>query len=233
MLDNYMDKEKRKLNVVVYNLPEQGEPGDSAAERTRKDTDKLCSIIREELRLNIRVSKAFRAGKKLPEKPRLLIVTLDSVEARVELTKMASQLRNSAEWHSLFINPDLTQKEREDGKKLRQELAARKSAGERNLYIRHGKIVQGPRDQHPEQTQTSQRPPAGTVTTPRDCSVIATASDQEGTQRAPRIPPAGETEVTTESSKPRTDNDRTNGDTEEAPSSIGAQGPDGVCTRQA
>ena len=124
-----MDIEKRQQNVVVYNLPEHSEPGDSAAERTRKDTDKLCCIIREELRLNIRVSKAFRAGKKLPKKLRLLIVTLDSVEARVELIKMASQLRISAEWHSLFINLDLTQKEREDGEKLRQELAARKRAG--------------------------------------------------------------------------------------------------------
>ena len=54
---------------------------------------------------------------------------------------MASQLRRSSEWHSIYINPDLTQKEREAGKKLREELAQRRRAGEQNIYIKRGRIV--------------------------------------------------------------------------------------------
>lgn len=147
MLDNFMDREKRKLNVVVYNLPEQGDADDSAADKNQKDVSKLCSIIRSELSVNIRVKKAFRVGRRMPERPRLLIVTLESVEAKMELLKLASQLRSSDEWRTLYINPDLTQKEREEGKRLRQELATRRNAGEKNLYIRKGKIIQG----HPQE----------------------------------------------------------------------------------
>ena len=142
-----MDREKRKSNVVVYNLPEQGDVDDSAVDKNQKDVSKLCSIIRSELSVNIRVKKAFRVGRSMPGRPRLLVVTLESVEAKMELLKLASQLRSSDEWCTLFINPDLTQKEREEGKRLRQELATRRNAGEKNLYIRKGKIMQG----HPQE----------------------------------------------------------------------------------
>ena len=142
MLDNHMDKERRKCNVVIYNLPE--ETGDSQAERSEKDILKFREIVKKELHLNIRITRAFRAGKQTPGRPRLLIASLENVETKLELLKLARQLRNSTEWNSLFVNPDLTLKEREEGKKLREELIRRKMAGETNLYIRQGRIVQGP-----------------------------------------------------------------------------------------
>ena len=132
--------------------------GDSAAERSQKDITMFGNIIREELRLNVRVSKAFRAGRKVPDRPRLMIATLENIEPKMELLKMASRLRNSARWHSLYINPDLTQKEREDGKQLRQELADRKKAREKNIYIRQGKIVWRPSgdSQQPQSSSSGQ-----------------------------------------------------------------------------
>lgn len=141
MLDSYMDKEKRKCNVVVFNLPE--EAGETHAERVEKDIEKFRDIIKNELHLNIRVTRAFRTGRGPAGKPRLLIVTLENQETKAELLKLASQLRSSREWHSLFINPDLTQSEREAGKKLREELARRRADGELNLFIRQGKIIRG------------------------------------------------------------------------------------------
>lgn len=57
---------------------------------------------------------------------------------------------------NVYISPDLSPKEREANRKLREELAARRSAGENNLTIRGGKIVsvaagqgraEGPRSQ--------------------------------------------------------------------------------------
>ena len=44
---------------------------------------------------------------------------------------------------SMYINPDLTQKEREAGKRLRDELAQRRRAGEQNIYIKRGRIISG------------------------------------------------------------------------------------------
>ena len=158
MLDNYMDKDRRKCNVVIYNLPE--ETGNSQEEKIAKDIHKFREIVKKELRLNLRVTRAFRAGKSLPNRPRLLVATLEDVETKIELLKLAPQLRNSTEWKHLFVNPDLTQKEREEGRKLRKELSRRKSAGETHLYIRQGRIVQGP-------SQASQTP-VGSIQPPTD-----------------------------------------------------------------
>ena len=71
---------------------------------------------------------------------------------------MASQLRNSI-WSSIYINPDLSKQEREENKRLRAELRARKQAGETNLTIRRGKVVQlenRPGASAPETTGASQ-----------------------------------------------------------------------------
>lgn len=141
MFDSFTDKERRKCNVVVHNLPE--DPSQEHVERTKRDIQKFSEILRHELKLNVKVTRAFRAGKVQPGKHRLLIVSLDSVEAKIELLKLARQLRTSDNWSNLYISPDLPFKEREVNRKLREELKARKNAGETNLYIWKGKIVKG------------------------------------------------------------------------------------------
>ena len=42
---------------------------------------------------------------------------------------------------NIYINPDLTKQEREDGKRLRSQLAERRAKGERNPIIRRAKII--------------------------------------------------------------------------------------------
>ena len=138
-LGSIMDKERRKLNVVVYNLPES-EPNEFET-REKKDKDQFVGAIQSSLRLDIKVSKCFRAGRIQADRPRLLIVTLNDLETKIELLRMSSQLRSIPEWKSLYIIPDLTLAEREERRKLRQELATRRSAGEENLIIKKGKII--------------------------------------------------------------------------------------------
>ena len=102
---------------------------------------KFREVIRDGMRLNVNVTKAFRVGKSTPEKPRLLIVGLENAEVKIEVLKMASQLRETEKWHDIYITPDLTWKEREEGRRLREELRRRTSAGEPNLVIRRGRII--------------------------------------------------------------------------------------------
>ena len=138
-LDDYMDKERRKGNVVVHNLPEQ--EGDSLVEKANKDATLFKEMIREEMKLNVNVQKSFRVGKKIPGKPRLLIISLELPSAKQDILRMAPLLRHSERYVNIYITPDLTRKERDASKKLREELASRKRAGETNLTIRAGKIV--------------------------------------------------------------------------------------------
>ena len=142
VFDSFMDREKRKLNVVVHNLPE--DDSETLAERTIRDQEIFKDVIKAGMNLNIHPTRSFRVGKKLDDRPRLLIVTLDSAETKIELLKMAPQLRYLTTWKRIYVTPDLSKKEREEGKRLREELAARRQTGETNLVIKRGRIVTVP-----------------------------------------------------------------------------------------
>ena len=126
-------------NVVVHNMTESD--GGTHAERMTKDRSRLGELLREELNLNVHILKSFRMGKFTEGKSRLLIVTLDSEETKWEVVRLAPQLRGTDTRHNIYINPDMTKQEREEGKKLRKELAERRAKGEHNLITRRGKIV--------------------------------------------------------------------------------------------
>ena len=139
MLQSFMDKDKRKFNIVVYNLPESPDADISA--RNQHDVATFVSIVKECLRLDVRVTKSFRAGKINSEKPRTLVLTLDDMGTKVQILEKAYKLSHSSKWRRIYIAPDRTLKEREEHKKLRDELKRRKEEGEGNITIRKGKVV--------------------------------------------------------------------------------------------
>ena len=143
VLDDFMAKEKKKLNVIVHNMKES--TNTSHYSRCDEDGSTFRNIVREELKINVKVTNAYRVGKKVEGKPRLLVISLEDVDTKHEILKVASQLRDSADWSNVYITPDLTWKEREVGRKLREDLARRRANGEENLFIKQGKIVHGTR----------------------------------------------------------------------------------------
>jgi len=68
-------------------------------------------------------------------------VELGDISTKRQLLRQATNLRKSTVWSNIYISPDLTPKERAHNKKLREELKARKDAGEKNIFIKHGKIL--------------------------------------------------------------------------------------------
>ena len=139
VFDDFLDKDKRKNNIVVHNLMES--EGNSFKEKTEQDIRLFQDMVKDVFHLNVVVARAFRAGKKIENKNRLLIVTLDTPGVKHDLLRLAPQLRGSEKWGRIYLTPDLTRTEREAARKLREELAARKAAGECNISIRKGKIV--------------------------------------------------------------------------------------------
>ena len=124
---------------MVHNLPEN--ESSSVAETSKRDQDLLKDIIKKGLHLSVQTARSFRVGRKMEGKERLLIVTLEDAGTKAELLKLAPQLRHLETPKRIYITPDQTKKEREEGRKLREELAARRQAGESNITIRRGKIV--------------------------------------------------------------------------------------------
>ncbi|XP_065908959.1 26S proteasome non-ATPase regulatory subunit 10-like [Dysidea avara] len=54
--------------------------------------------------------------------------------------KQASKLRATERWNNIYVTPDLTIKERETNKALKEELKRPKDNGEKNLIIKRGRI---------------------------------------------------------------------------------------------
>ena len=173
VFDNFLDKEKRKSNLVVHNLAESS--GESYAEIVEQDVKKFVEMIKDALSLHVRVVRAFRVGKKSQTKPRLLIVCTDNAEVKTDVLKMAPQLRQNAEYSNIYITPDLTWREREEGRKLREELARRREAGEENLVIRRGKII---RLMPEDKRRTAGRPEQNDGSSSDAATVIASPTEQ-------------------------------------------------------
>ena len=81
----------------------------------------------------------YEAGKP----PRPIKFTCRTEEAKKFILQNARKIKQTEKENKkkIWINNDLTRKEREAGKALRDELKRRTSAGEADLAIRSGKIV--------------------------------------------------------------------------------------------
>ncbi len=132
-------RESKKLNIIVHGMP-----------ASLDDSGSFCDLTDKELGLKPHVQSVKRlVGKTTTAstKPAPLLVILRDVEDRRALLKNASKLRDSTDsvtQLSIFINPDLTQIERQEGFALRSELRRRKAAGEVGIGIRKGAIVKLP-----------------------------------------------------------------------------------------
>ena len=64
-------------------------------------------MIKEALKISVTPVKTFRVGKELSEKPRLLIVSLESASTKYDTLNSATQLRDSVHFSNIYINSDL------------------------------------------------------------------------------------------------------------------------------
>ena len=77
------------------------------------------------------------------DRPRPVKVVLDNEERHQTVLKSAKNLRNAvrAGWNKVFVQPDLTLKQRMTRRQLVMELKERQLRGESNLIIVNNKIV--------------------------------------------------------------------------------------------
>jgi len=120
VVDEYLDRERRKLNLIIYGLPEVSVP--TGSERKSADLDGIQELVRSEFNINnLETSKCFRLGRQ-GNKLRPLLITLSDSSVRRQILRNAKNLRNSSKYKNVFISPDLTPQEREASKTLHTEL---------------------------------------------------------------------------------------------------------------
>ena len=81
----------------------------------------------------------FRVGKK-GERPRPIIVKFQDYKIKTRYLKNSVNLKE-IDGVKIYVNPDLTPKQREERKNLVKQMNSRREKGEKNLVIRNNKIV--------------------------------------------------------------------------------------------
>ena len=93
--------------------------------------------------MSVKVTNAVRLGKK-SDKPRLLKISVDSVLSKASILRNCTKLRGKdvpQYLSKIFITLDMTIKERESNKVLRDQLTELNKDGKK-YKIKNGKIVQ-------------------------------------------------------------------------------------------
>ena len=149
VIEEENDRKRRQDNIVLVNIPESN--ADDPEQRQRDDIEATVALLdkvmgdpvdRKEFKDPVRMG-VRRIGKK--SKPRLLKITIKNEEFRKKVFRNARKINEGVddEKDLVFINPDRTQKERDDYKKLKKDLEERKKAfPNAEFMIRRGKIIE-------------------------------------------------------------------------------------------
>ena len=131
---------KRECNLIVHGMREVGE----------NERGRFADMVREHLGLGdievVEVNRLKRGEGKRDEngniKPSPMLVRLKSKGQKWAVIGRAKNLRHCevAEFKRVMIMPDLTLREREKDKRLRDELRHRRDEGEVGLFISRGQI---------------------------------------------------------------------------------------------
>jgi len=116
--DELSERERKKNNVIVYNLPEA--PEQSSEEQFFAD---LCKRI---VNVDLNIQKIFRIGCKDSNRIRPLLVCFTSEETKLAVLSSAPRLHFHDDYKKVYISPNMTKFERVKHKKLVEELKQRR-----------------------------------------------------------------------------------------------------------
>ena len=143
LVNEEKEKEKRQFNLILHNIKES-----DATDNSKRKEEDVCAatiVFKDYLDVKVSITKCFRIGKKRddPNKPRLLKITVNSIDEKIAVLRNKLRLRsqdNPEHIRKVFITPDLTPTEQKKNKELRSQLTEMNKVA--NLYkIKNREIV--------------------------------------------------------------------------------------------
>ena len=141
VVEEKLEKFKKRKNIAIYGLPE-GEDKDEK-QRLKCDDKNIKELIRE-LYIDVDKFQTIRLGRQITVgRARPIKLELEEEKDKYKFLKRAANIRRTeiVKFKKIIITEDMTFKQRELNKILREELKARRNAGERNIKIKDGRIV--------------------------------------------------------------------------------------------
>ena len=144
------DIESRKMNLIVFGVPELN-LDDGSDWTTDKKVEADIKFTQQTLTRELGTAMspregivdARRIGLKSEKGPRPLKIVFNNLQTKRHVLTNAKKLRESTDKiaKGMYINPDLTKRQREKENVLRNEMWKQREAG-KNVVIRKGKIVE-------------------------------------------------------------------------------------------
>ena len=135
------DIKRRSTNVVIHGLPEVA--GEDVVARKKAEEDQLVDLLHAVRCDDVSVQSLARLGvhDSSSGKPRSVKVVLASQQQQEKVLSQAKNLFGNATFGKVFIQQDLTIKQRLKRRELVQQLKQRRANGEDNLMIISDRIV--------------------------------------------------------------------------------------------
>lgn len=148
------DRNERKNNLVIFGVPESESNNRDTCQN--HDAISFQEICQAGLGIDANITQVTRLGPKNDSKPRPLRIKLPEESLKWEILRQAKNLANSSDplVKQIFIRRDMTYMEREEDRKLRQELRERRAESTElqdgaRWIIRRGRVMnvaRSPRD---------------------------------------------------------------------------------------
>ena len=136
-------KKYKEKNIIIYNVPES--EGDEEKEVFKEDIRKIQTIFKHRVNLEKEeVKEIRRIGRERNEsRARPICMSFNNIEKRTEILKLrnVTYVNETADETNIYITIDRTKQEQAVHKELVSKLKEMKASGEKNLYIKNGKIV--------------------------------------------------------------------------------------------
>ena len=112
--DELADRERRKNNLIIYNLPETSDQS--------KDTAFFNELCQSVFTITVKVTKSMKLGKKVENKNRPLLISLENKDNTLYIASWAAYFRRHDKHENIYIAPDMTKYQRSKHKGLVDEL---------------------------------------------------------------------------------------------------------------
>ena len=129
------EDESRKLNLMVFGLPEDASETDPAAE---------VALLLEELGEKPPISACTRLGAKTEgnTRPRPIMATLSSRESLLSILRKARDLRNSPNYSRVYLAPDRPPEERLERKRTLETVQKLRTENPERQYLIRGGVIE-------------------------------------------------------------------------------------------
>lgn len=134
ILQELSDRQRRKRNIVLFNVPEK----ENGENRNAEDSATIKQILNEvDPIINTSITNAWRLGKFSKDKNRPLKVILENESIVGIVLRKAKNIKTSEKFGRISISADRTPMQINAYKKVKQELDNRISMGETNIRIKY------------------------------------------------------------------------------------------------